>query len=65
MRTVICVTPGCENMSLPIEIPDDGSAVLCGACEEWIIPPTEEEVAQPEQLPIEVETMASHAGRLA
>lgn len=42
-RIVVCATPDCINYQVEIEVADDpASAVQCGPCGEWVIPPGEE-----------------------
>lgn len=52
MMTVTCLTSGCENEGIALQVPStttdpDGTIrpvaiVQCGPCQQWIIPPPTE-----------------------
>lgn len=40
--TVACTTEGCGNAGVEFTLPE--GAVLCGACGQWVIAPTDQEI---------------------
>lgn len=46
-RAVMCATAGCANEGEVVTVPDDGSAVECGACGTEIAPQAPEYVYTP------------------
>lgn len=46
-----CHTNGCENQGIPIPIPEDAGAVVCGVCGEPITDLATEPTALPTEVP--------------
>lgn len=47
----ICHTPSCSNQGIPIEVPADTEAVVCGVCDQPVTDVTTTSPTLPEDLP--------------